>query len=326
MALTFWANFFYTQLFKPPPYPTTDFTGQTIIVTGSNIGLGFEAVRHFTRLNAEKVIMAVRSLEKGEVARKSIEESTGRKAVVEVWSLDLARYESVKEFAKKAETLKRLDAVVENAGIHGPDGHWEMSEDNESCITTNVVSTFLLAMLILPKLRETSARFNVTPRLAILTSELHFTTDLPERKFPSIFEALNDEKTSSAKVRYEVSKLLEVFYARELAARMTGNEKPNIIVNLVNPGFCYSGLIKNASLGIKVFRFFVARSTEEGSRTLVAAAGAGPESHGQYMTISQVAPPAPFVLSEEGAKTQQRVWTELSEKLKKIQPGIMKNV
>lgn len=200
MSLTFWADFFYSQLFKTPPYPTTDFTGQTIIVTGSNIGLGFEAVRHFTRLNAEKVIMAVRSLEKGEAARKSIEESTGRKGVVEVWILDLARYESVKEFAKKAETLKRLDAVVENAGINA-NGPWEMYEDNEACITTNVVSTFLLAMLILPKLRETSARFNVTPRLAILTSEVHFLTELPERKFPSIFEALNDEKTSSMKVR-----------------------------------------------------------------------------------------------------------------------------
>ena len=200
MSFSFWADFFYSQLFKTPPYPTTDFTGQTIIVTGSNVGLGFEAVRHFTRLNAEKVIMAVRSLEKGEAARKSIEESTQRKGVVEVWALDLASYESVKEFAKRAGTLKRLDVVVENAGI-GDRDEWEMYEDNEAIITTNVVSTFLLAMLILPKLRETSAKFNVTPRLAVLTSELHFTTDLPERKYPNIFEALNDEKASSMKGR-----------------------------------------------------------------------------------------------------------------------------
>lgn len=196
MSFLFWADFFYSQLFKTPPHPTTDFTGQTIIVTGSNSGLGFEAVRHFTRLNAEKVIMAVRSLEKGEVARKSVEESTQRKGVVEVWALDLASYDSVKEFVKGAGTLKRLDAVVENAGISGG-SQWDMYEDNEALITTNVVSTFLLAMLILPKLRETSARFNVTPRLSILTSELHFTTDLPERKYPNIFEALNNEKTSS---------------------------------------------------------------------------------------------------------------------------------
>lgn len=139
-------------------------------------------------------------MEKGEAARKSIEESTQRKDVVEVWLLDLASYDSVKEFTRRAGTLKRLDAIVENAGI-GRNDQWEIYEDNEALITTNVVSTFLLAILILPKLRETSARFNITPRLSVLTSELHFTTDLPERKCPNIFEALNDEKTSSMKGR-----------------------------------------------------------------------------------------------------------------------------
>jgi retinol dehydrogenase-12 len=42
------------------PYPTKKFTGQTIIVTSSNVGLGLEAARHFVRLDAAKVIIAVR--------------------------------------------------------------------------------------------------------------------------------------------------------------------------------------------------------------------------------------------------------------------------
>ena len=37
-------------------------------------------------------------------------------------------------------------------------------EENESSITTNVVSTALHALLLLPKLRETGAKFNVLPR------------------------------------------------------------------------------------------------------------------------------------------------------------------
>lgn len=92
-------SFFYNQLFVSVtclptncymirnfqlPYPNKDFSGQTIIVTGSNVGLGLEAARHFTRLNAEKIILAVRNLEKGDVAKKSIEESTGRTGVIEV--------------------------------------------------------------------------------------------------------------------------------------------------------------------------------------------------------------------------------------------------
>jgi hypothetical protein len=53
------------------PYPTKDFTGQTIIVTGANTGLEFEAAKHFIRLHASKAILAVRSLEKGRVAKKT---------------------------------------------------------------------------------------------------------------------------------------------------------------------------------------------------------------------------------------------------------------
>lgn len=58
------------------------------------MGLGLEAARHFTRLNAERVILGVRNLEKGEAAKNSIEESTNRKGAVEVWQLDLTSYES----------------------------------------------------------------------------------------------------------------------------------------------------------------------------------------------------------------------------------------
>ena len=118
------------------PYPETKHTGQTVIVTGSNVGLGLEAARHFTRLNAETVILAVRSLEKGEAAKRSIEETTGRKGVVEVWQLDLSSYESVKQFAKKAEGLKRLDVIVENAGIARET--YTVYEDNESTLSAPV--------------------------------------------------------------------------------------------------------------------------------------------------------------------------------------------
>ena len=59
----------------------------------------------------------MRNLEKGEAAKKSIEESTRRTGVVQVWQLDLASYESVKDCAKRAQGLERLDVLVENAGI-----------------------------------------------------------------------------------------------------------------------------------------------------------------------------------------------------------------
>lgn len=183
------------QLFESLPIPSKDLSGQTIVVTGSNVGLGLEAARHFTRLNAEKVILGVRNLEKGEAAKKSIEETTSRRNVVEVWGLDLASYESTKEFARRLDSLKRLDVLLENAGIATPT--YRLFEDNESTITTNVVSTFLLALLALPKLQETATRFNITPHLVIVSSEVHAFTSFPERKSTNIFNTLNDQKTAN---------------------------------------------------------------------------------------------------------------------------------
>lgn len=317
-------DFLYTQLFVSLPYPTTDLSGQTIIVTGSNVGLGLEAARHSTRLNADKVILGVRNIEKGEAAKKSIEESTQRKGAVEVWQLDLSSYESTKQFAKRAEGLKRLDAIVENAGI--ATDKYSVSEGNESTITTNVISTFLLGLMILPKLRETATKFNTTPHLSIVSSEVHSFTSFPEKTSPDILKTLNDKESANMRDRYNVSKLLEVLYTRELATRTKQNGKSEVIINFLTPGLCHSELARDAPAFVSILKFFLARTTEAGSRTLVHAASAGSETHGQYLRNCKVSDTSPLVRSEEGAKAQKRVWDEISQKLETIQPGIMANV
>ena len=186
-------KYLYSQLIFHPPYPTTKLSGQTVIVTGSNVGLGLEAARHFVRLDAKKVILAVRTPEKGEIAKESILKSEKKtRDVVEVWKLDLSSYQSVKDFAKRAQELERLDILVENAGIVTED--WRIAEDNESTITTNVVSPVLHALLLLPKLRETAIKFKTVPRLVFVTSFVHWLTKFEEQKEDKIFEALADKK------------------------------------------------------------------------------------------------------------------------------------
>ena len=193
--------FFYSQLFFHPPLPTKKLTGQTVIVTGSNVGLGLEAARHFVRLDANKVILAVRNLEKGETAKQSILTSEKKTLdVVEVWKLDLGDYQSVKEFAARAQGLERLDIVVENAGILTQ--KWSMMGDNESTITTNVVSQFLHAIPLLPKMRETAVKFNTLPHLVFTSSFVHWLTQFPEKKEDKIFEALADPKKARMDDRY----------------------------------------------------------------------------------------------------------------------------
>ena len=70
----------------------------------------------------------------------------------------------------------------------------------------------------------------------------------------------------------------------------------------------------------------IGRTTEIGSRTLVAAACAGEESHGQYMTDCKVGEVSPWVRSDKGRVAQKRVYEELMSVLDGIEPGITKNI
>ncbi|KAL1855157.1 hypothetical protein Plec18167_002144 [Paecilomyces lecythidis] len=271
--------------------------------------------------------MAVRSIEKGEAAKREIVEATGcDPSVIDVWTLDLSSYASVKSFAARVTSeLPRVDVLLENAGIATK--KWTWAEDNESTLTVNVVSTFLLAFLLLPKLKETATRFNTRPNLTIVTSEVHCTVDFKEKDAPEgIFNYLNDESKADMAVRYPTSKLLEVFFVREMAARRPRDSYP-VTINMVNPGFCHSELVREgSSFLLSTMKYVLARTTEVGSRTLVHGVSAGPETHGQYLNKCKVEEPATIVTCPEGPKTQQRVWDELIAKLEKIEPGISGNL
>ncbi|KAI9778379.1 MAG: hypothetical protein M1835_004957 [Candelina submexicana] len=329
--LEFMRGFFYSQFWNTPPYPRTPFTNQTIIVTGANSGLGLEAARHFVRLNAAKLILACRSISKGEKAKEAIVASlphTNAAKVAEVWHLDLASYDSVKQFAKRAEGLERLDVVVENAGIYTYD--WMMTEDNESTITTNVVSTMLLGLLLLPKLRQTAVDFNTLPRLTFVASFVHYMTEFPERHADNIFDLVADKDKANMADRYNVSKLLEILIIRALGALTSTSKKPPVVINCLNPGWVWSDVMREYTgltwLIFKASCWIFARSTEVGSRTLVWGAYGGMETHGQYMNDGKVGKVSKFVDSEEGRRTQEKVWEQLKRKLEGIQPGILQNI
>jgi len=317
---------FYSQLIFTPTFPSsTSFKGQTVIVTGSNVGLGKEAARHIAALGASKLILAVRNTKAGEEAKTDIETTTKVSSdVIEVWPLDLSSYESVRSFAHRASNLPRLDILLENAAIATTT--WELAEGHERTITVNVISTFYLALLLLPKLKSTAKEFFVKPRLVIVSSGVHGMTKFPERDEPQIFDFLDDEKSKSRMPdRYNISKLLEVLTVRQIAPRLEGS---GVILNMLNPGLCHSELARNSGWGLAILKFFIARTTEVGSRTLIAAAAAGPESHGQYMNDAAVSQAAlsNFVKSEDGKEASNKVWKELSAILEKIQPGVTGNL
>ncbi|TVY92135.1 Short chain dehydrogenase [Lachnellula willkommii] len=313
------------------PYPTANASikQQTVIVTGANTGLGLEASRHLVRLGVDKLIMGVRNLQKGEDAKRDILASTKRKeSCIEVWLLDMDSSDSVKTFASRAASLPRLDAVLANAGILTPT--FSTVADNERTIATNVVSTFLLCMLVLPKLRQSAEQFGIVPRFVIPNSALHYMASLKELdvKEGEIFKTLNDPKTADMGGRYPLSKLLVIYAVRELADRTKSSQKPPVIINTPNPSYCKSGLVRDVDMGFsaRMMERILARSTEMGSRALVHGLLSGAESNGQYLSNCHVQTPASSVTNSKGKRIQKSFFNELIEKLENIAPGIMSDV
>lgn len=282
MGSTILSNLFVTL---PVPESKPGLSESTVIVTGSNTGLGFEASQHLLRIGVGKLIMAVRNIEKGENARSELLKLTSRSPdSVEVWELDMGSYDSIKAFAHRVNTtLPRLDVVLANAGLLATT--FSLVEGNEKTIQIDVVAQVFLFLLLLPKLRQSP----FPGKFIIPNSALHYVAspkELTSHDNAPIFSLLNNQKKTDMSSRYNIAKLLILYVVRELASRMKASGKPVVIINTPNPSYCKSGLLRDHEGPAPPD--FLARTTEMGSRALVDGVLAGPESNGQYLTNCHV--------------------------------------
>ncbi|KLJ10290.1 hypothetical protein EMPG_14324 [Blastomyces silverae] len=320
------------QAFSNPPLPTAVFTGKTVIVTGANVGLGKEAVKHFVRLGAT-VIGTARTSTKAAAALEEINaETTGAPGRAMIWELEYGSYASVLGFCERVSSeleLERLDAVVLNAGVSNR--NYELLEGEEASITINVISTLLLAICLLPKLRQTAKVYNVTPYLTVTSSKIHSWAKFPERDASDIFAALSDPLATTMQERYPTSKLLQLLAMRELAAR-TASSIPSVVINLVSPGLNRTSLTRQTTgleaAVLTAIHAMFAWDPEVGSRILVHATTAGKESHGVLLDKCEVENDilAPWIKTDEGQKVQSKIWSELEKKLEAIRPGILSEI
>lgn len=88
------------------------------MVTRFNTGVGRETSRQLLDLGLSKLILAVRSEERGQTAKKKLSAGQNLSNVsIEVWELDRSDYDSVVAFAERTKSLSRLNIVVLNIGI-----------------------------------------------------------------------------------------------------------------------------------------------------------------------------------------------------------------
>ncbi|KAL8654554.1 MAG: hypothetical protein Q9210_001426 [Variospora velana] len=313
-------KFLYSQLFITPKKadPTkVNLTGQVGIVTGANVGLGLETSRQLLELGLSHLIIAVRSPEKGESARQDLSR-TAPAANIEIWNLDLSRYQSIQDFVQRCSTLPRLDFAVLNAGVIKMRLEINRTTGHEETIQVNYLSTALLAILLLPVLEAKRADANRPGRITVVSSEISEMAKFKERKENLILPAFKDPKYYDTGERYSVSKLLEQFFVTSLVQRVPSSK---MVVNLVNPGLCHGTGLHTDLSGVAAFLFglfkrAIGRSTSIGARNLVSAAVVlGDESHGKYTSDCRVQPLAPMVTGKEGDAIASRLWKELMNEL-----------
>lgn len=206
-----------------------ELSGKTVIVTGSNTGLGFETALNLYQKGA-KVIVACRNEEKGLDAIKRMKAiSDGGELVY--YRLDLASLGSVKHFAERIIAAEsRLDLLVNNAGVMIPPP--SKSEDGfELQFGVNFIGHFALTGHLFKLLESTTGS-----RVVTLSSIAHRGANID-------FENFRLEKPYNSWREYGQSKLADLIFAPEFEKRLRNNG--NQLISLAaHPGFSKTDLQK----------------------------------------------------------------------------------
>jgi retinol dehydrogenase-13 len=197
--------------------------GSTVLITGGNTGIGKETARALASQGA-RVIITSRNTERGRNALAEIREDSGRDDV-EVMSLDLASFQSIRAFAKEfTARFDRLDVLVNNAGVVKTQTRGETADGFELMFGVNHLGHFLLTNLLLDTIKASApARIvNLASHGYMLAAE------------GLDFDDLQNEGDFKGFALYGHSKLANIYFTRELARRLEGT---GVTVNALHPGF-----------------------------------------------------------------------------------------
>ncbi|KAF4549226.1 Short chain dehydrogenase-like protein 9 [Elsinoe fawcettii] len=123
-----------------------------VLITGGNVGIGFELARQLLADSTKHILLGSRSLQRGEAAIKELE-SDKQPGTVELLELDVSQEDSINAAAKLVESKHgRLDALVNNAAIAMPEG--TLSQQMQQCFLTNSIGPALMGDAFEPLLKK----------------------------------------------------------------------------------------------------------------------------------------------------------------------------
>jgi NAD(P)-dependent dehydrogenase (short-subunit alcohol dehydrogenase family) len=192
---------------------------KTVIITGSNSGIGKAAAKKFAA-KGNRVIMACRSIERSERARTEIIEASGNDTV-DLLHLDVSSFESIRSFCTEYRSrFQKLDVLIHNAAYfnHG-EKVFQFSPDKiELTWATNTFGPFLMSQLLKDLLARsddprilTASTTNIKhffdPKRALELDNLH--GELKDRRKYDVYKLYGDSKMASLMLTFRLAEVYE---------------------------------------------------------------------------------------------------------------------
>lgn len=273
---------------------------KTVLITGSNSGIGFEAAAQLAEAGWGNVILACRTEEKAEAARKLLVDRTGRDPF-KVLAIDTSEVDSaVAASDKLLEDDIHIDFLLLNAGATGATPVFN-SDGVEITWASNLVGHHVLAMRLLG-----DGLLTPSARIVIAGSEGARGT-VPGMKVHDVEAVANDHHDGDrvaaiealAKVRgpysfnsnneYVSSKMVVAWWAAALSRKLPAG----MTVNAVSPGSVPgTNFARNASWVVRLLMvpmmkivgplMGMAGSIESAAARYVVAADFGDDETGHF--------------------------------------------
>jgi len=257
-----------------------DCSDKTVLITGANSGLGFEATKAFAK-NGATVIMACRSTDRGKQAATEIQDTiadTG--AILHVRQCDLASLDSIESFATGIEgEYDAIDVLCNNAGVMAIPRQ-ETEDGFEKQLGVNHLGHFALTGHLLYLVVGTEGE----SRIVTQSSGAHERGDMN-------FDDLHCEQSYGKWEAYGQSKLANLLFAYELQRRLEAANITDTISVACHPGYAatnlqYRGPEEEGSklrMGLmKVANATLGQSAQQGALPMLYASVAPDVQGGDY--------------------------------------------